>query len=98
MKDAIIEKIKKEFFLIDSLQNKAEFQVYSDSILTYHLNLDGGFYEICVIDKDSDFFSKEKIVDLLDTKNLSYLSCRYFTKLDSGAHEQIGETLEYMDN
>ena len=101
-----IEEIKKEFYLINSLQKKAVFECYSDSTFTYHLyEENGSFHEISIINEDAVFMKEEKIVDLLDLRNTFYLSHRYYAKLDKMAkdsHELIStkyfRKIDYSEN
>ncbi|MBU0941730.1 MAG: hypothetical protein KKD36_09900 [Bacteroidetes bacterium] len=78
-----IEEIKKEFYLINSLQKKCFFECFMDKIFTYYLYEDNGsFHEISIINEHATFMKEERIIDLLELKGTFYLSHRYFAKLD----------------
>jgi hypothetical protein len=93
-----IEEIKKEMFLNGNLQREARFECYCDEIFTYHLydnnDENDGFWEFCIINKEADFFDKEKVCDLLDLQHTQFFSTRYFGKLDKivGGHELFKES------
>lgn len=78
METKTIKEIKKEFYLINALQKKAKLKCYSENIATYELKDNDTTHELCIINTEASFFRNEKIVDLLDLKNTSYISHRIF--------------------
>ena len=76
-----IIEIKLEFHRTDLLYKKANFSCFSDGIFTYEKKFkDGSFWEIQVISEDTTFMKSEVINDLIESKNLFFLSCRFFSK------------------
>jgi hypothetical protein len=73
--------IKLEFHRTDLLYKKANFVCFSDGVFTYEKKFkDGSFWEIQVISEDTTFMKSEVINDLIENKNLFFLSCRFFSK------------------
>jgi hypothetical protein len=71
-----LEKIKKEFYLMDLLHKKAKFENYvtNDSTACYSIKDETTLHEINIICDEAMYFKKMKVIDILHLKNICFLS------------------------
>lgn len=92
-----VKEIKKELYLIDALQKEATLEVYSEGICVYHFQIgENKLYEINII-AHSEFFRNMKVVDILDSKEIFYLSCSVYLFSNKTITKRIN-TMEFAPN
>ena len=94
MKAKEIEDIKKYLYLCGDLHNKAYFRCFSEGLAIFHIEKTDTFIEIAFIVAEPEFLSEERLVDILDLKDLLYLSHAEYSKDE----ELIYTSVDYFNS
>jgi hypothetical protein len=100
MQHKIIEYIKKEFYILGYLNDKAILECIGDNIVTFNLYIEtGSFYEIGIITKYPEFWNGMTVAEILNSKDIQFLSCRLYDKnnKETELFTQVGEVYVKSD-
>ena len=94
MKELELKELKKELYLLDLLQEKANFSCYSDDEFTYYIKEENGLiHEFNLCGFNLIMFANMKVCDLIDLKNLHFFHYKKYLKI---GNNELNITKEFL--